>query len=166
MKEIWTKLQSILNEMLEFYQTLLAVSREKRAVLVSGKTRELEAVTKEEEILILQAGKLENRREKIIVEIAAGYGLNTEEITFAKIKELADETDAAQLEQLAKSLEAVVAEIKQLNQVNTKLIQQSLRFIQYNINILTQNTSGPTYEPQGKTTEQTGQGRNLFDRKA
>lgn len=166
MKEAWTKLQAILNEMLELYQSLLAVTRKKRAVLVSGKANELEAVTKEEEIIILQAGKLEGRREKIIEEIAAGYGLTTEEITFSTIKEFADEADAAQLQQLIKNFEAVVAEIKQLNQVNTKLLQQSLRFIQYNINLLTQNTSGPTYAPKGQTTGQTGQGRNLFDRKA
>lgn len=152
---MWERLLAILAELLELYQDLLKLSREKREILISGKAQALEAITKKEELLILQIGKLDHMRAAVAQEAGAAVGLTGDQVTLASLQEKAPAPIAERLRKLDADFAATTGELVPLNQVNTQLIQQALNYVNYNINILAQTTTGPTYAPQG----QTGQGQ-------
>jgi flagellar biosynthesis/type III secretory pathway chaperone len=160
----WDKLVAILTEMADIYRAILELSRRKREILIAVKPQELEAVTKQEELLILQVGKLEAARGKLIQQLAAASGVSADGLTLTDIKRLAGPAVAESLDKIAADFSRIMTELAPINQLNAELIQRSLGFINYNINILTQSTTGPTYAPQGKNAPD-AQIRKLVDRK-
>lgn len=160
----WEKLVALLGEMVELYQAILELSRQKRDVLIAVKPQELEAVTKQEELLILRVGKMEAARGKLMQEIAAASGLAVEGLTLAKMQELAGPSLAPRLDSIAADFDRIMADLAPLNQVNAELIQRALGFINYNLNVLTQSAAGPTYAPGGQNAGEPRL-RKLVDKK-
>lgn len=148
---MWEKLVNILTAMLGTYKQLLELSRHKREILVTVQTKELEALTKQEELLIIKLGKLDQERQPTLADIAASCSVNREDLTIKKLGKMAEMPVSAQIETLAAEFTQVTQELGDLNKLNTKLIQQSLDFVNYNLNILTQCQAGNTYQPRGKT---------------
>jgi len=163
---MWERLVTILSDMLGLYQTLLALSKQKHDVLVAAKAHELEAVTKQEEMLIIQIGKLEVMRAAVLQEIATAYNLTTEDLTLSQLCEVnaPDKEACTCLNELRQQFDKVTAELVQVNKLNTKLIEQALSFVNFNMNLLTQNAAGPTYAPQGQQAH-AAPARTVLDRK-
>ncbi len=133
----WDKLVILLDEMVSLYEAILELSRQKRDTLIAVKPPDLEAITKKEELLILQAGKLETARGKLVEQLAAAGGFAAQDLTLAKMKELAGPETAARLDKIAAEFERIMAELAPVNKLNAELIQRALGFINYNINLLT-----------------------------
>lgn len=164
MNQLWEKLDTVLTEMLDTYKALLALSKQKREMLVKVQVQEVEALTKKEEALILQIGKLEGLREQVVADIAAVSQLPPETLNLSRIRAMVDEKQANRFVWIDKEFDSVLQELSALNQLNTELIQQSLGFINYNLNVLTQSQVGPTYAAKGQNTEN-APARGLVDRK-
>lgn len=152
---MWERLVDVLANMLKLYQALLTISKQKHDILVGAKAQELDALTKQEELLIVQIGKLEVIREKVLQEIITVHKFSDENITFSKLAEVADQDIGLQIKDMLKQFDSITADLVKMNQLNTKLIEQALSFINYNINLLTQNTIGPTYAAKGQQTQGT-----------
>lgn len=164
MKANWEKLIALLTEMIGLYRAILELSRQKRELLIAVKPQELEAVTKQEELLILQVGKLEAARGRLTQEIAVASGRKSAALTLAELKELAGPAESEKLEAIAADLDRIMQELAPINQLNADLIQRALGFINYNLNLLTQSAAGPTYAPGGRNVQDSPQ-RKLVDRK-
>ena len=162
MKDRWEALLAVLRKIISLYQTVLALSQEKQQILVSAKSQELEKVTKQEEMLILEIGKLEDLRRKLVGELMAAHGIDGE-VVLSELKKVAAPDIAVQLETFGENLRDIMKAITPINKLNTELINQALGFINYNINILSQTVVGPTYAPKGQANEQTT--RTVFDAK-
>ena len=160
----WDRLAGLLSETLELYRTLLALSGKKREILVAGRAGELEAVTRQEEYLIVQAGKLDNLREEITRDIAVSLGESSGRMSLVRLREAAPPPFAARIAAVEKDFGAVTADLTALNRTNTELIQQALVFINYSISVITRADTPATYAPGGE--QKNVQGRSLFDRKA
>lgn len=160
----WDKLVTLLAEMADIYRAILELSRQKRDILIAVKPKELETVTKQEELLILQVGKLEAARSKLMQQLTAASGVSADSLTLTDIRKLAGPAVAESLDKIAADFDRIMAELAPVNQLNAELIQRALGFINYNINLLTQSTAGPTYAPQGQSAPD-GQLRKLVDRK-
>ncbi|HWQ61266.1 MAG TPA: flagellar protein FlgN [Negativicutes bacterium] len=160
----WDKLVALLAEMAALYQAILELSRQKRDILIAVKPQDLEAVTKREELLILQVGKLEAARVKLMQQLVAASGVSADGLTLTDVKRLAGPAIAEELDKVAADFDRIMLELAPVNKLNAELIQRALGFINYNINILTQSTTGPTYAPQGKG-EPDSHVRKLVDQK-
>ncbi|XEQ98304.1 hypothetical protein SPX_31960 [Sporomusa paucivorans] len=162
---VWDKLILLLTQNLQIYQALLRLSQKKREVLVAVNPQDLEQLTKQEEMLIIEAGKLEKLRQTLTGELAAALSLSPGQTALAVLIEQAEAETAAKLRTISETFTGVTAELVELNAVNEKLIKQSLDYINYNINILSQSTAEPTYAPKGQPD--TGRaGKSMFDAKA
>ncbi|BBB91690.1 MAG TPA: flagellar protein FlgN [Methylomusa anaerophila] len=148
MTAIWEKLITIMHQTIQLYQTLLELSRQKREALVAVNIQEVESITRQEELLIIEAGKLEKSRQAAIEQIIARHNLSAANPTLMQVKELADEQTAARIESIGEQIASLVKELVALNQLNTKLINQSLEYINFSINVMTQAAAEPTYSPQ------------------
>ena len=162
MKDKWEELLTLLSNMLSIYQAILALSQQKYDILVSAKSHELEILTKQEEILTLQVGKLEDSRGKLFSELVASYGLLESEVSFAQLLTLATPNVVQKIEKFSKEFRAIKTEMMPVNKLNTELITQALSFINYNINLLSQTSVGATYADKGQTKQEVPQ-RAVFD---
>ena len=151
---MWEKLVTVLTAMLANYKQLLELSRCKRDILVTVQTKELEALTRQEELLIIKLGKLDQERQVVLTDIAAAYSVNREDLTIKKLGKMADLPVSAKIEALGEEFTQITQKLTDVNKLNTRLIQQSLDFVNYNLNILTQNCVGSTYQPKGQTGSQ------------
>ncbi|WP_378950672.1 flagellar protein FlgN [Pelosinus sp. sgz500959] len=162
MNEKWEGLLAVLSQMLSIYQAILTLSQQKNRILVAAKPQELETVTKSEEVLILQVGKLEEIREKLVKELMVLYGMRDGRASLDELTNVAQPAIIEKLEIFKKEFSKVMAEIGSLNKLNTELIKQALGFINYNINLLSQTAVGPTYAAKGQNNEQAPK-RTAFD---
>lgn len=165
MKEKLDRLFNLLAKLLALYQGILELGKQKREVLIAGgKTQELEAITKQEEVLILQVSKVEKVRETVVQEITTANNAGGKQLTLSQIKQLASVDASGRFEQVTENLKTVVNEIASLNEINTRLLQQAINFINFNINMLAQHAADPTYAPQGQG-DKPAQARTFFDQK-
>lgn len=164
MDSTWDKLFLVLDDILKLYGEMLEISKGKKAVLVAANTVELEKMTKQEELLILQIGKLDEARQRILSVLFQQLGVNGQNLSLSELKELATPETALKLEKFQQQLNQMQKELVPLNKLNTELIRQALGFVNYNINILSQSAVGPTYAVKGHT-EQAPQSRLVIDAK-
>lgn len=164
MKDNWEKLVVLLTELVDLYRAILNLSKQKREALIAAKTPDIDTVTRQEELLILQVGKFEAARGKLMRQIADSHGFDVEVLTLSKMQELAGAEYSERLAKVAEAFDQVLGELAGVNEQNTELIQQALGIINYNINLLTQNTASTTYAPSNQGG-QTAQARKLVDRR-
>ncbi len=161
---MWDNLINLLSELSELCKGLLELSKQKREFLIAGQAQKLETVTRQEEVLILQIGKLEVLREKALQEIAVAHNLNIDGLTISQLRQMADDEVADKIKDFQQVFSSITNELVPLNQLNTQLIQQSLNFVNYNINLLAETQTGPTYAAKG-SAGQSQPSRTFLDAK-
>lgn len=142
----------VLQDQLNVYRTLLDLSRRKQEVLVKGGTAQFEAIVESEQALLWQAGRLEERRLGLQAQIAIDMGLVTEDVTVTRIAPYVPQPERDQLRTLQADILKVLAELGEVNEVNTRLIKQSLAYINAALHLITSAGQRPvTYTPRGQT---------------
>jgi flagellar biosynthesis/type III secretory pathway chaperone len=171
---VWDKFINVMSEILENYQTLLTIGKEKRQILTgAADVEELTQVTKKEELLVLKINRLEGQRQAVVKEIAELYEKQGEPQaaefvkSVSEIKKLSGEKYAGRIEQLSAELKECIDELKKINELNSKLISQYLEFIEFNINVLSAASCEQTYSgtPQNNDNDKTKR-RTLFNTEA
>lgn len=140
-----------LEEQLGLYRTLLDLSRHKQETLVKGGTAEFEAIVESEQALLWQAGRLEERRFTLQTQMAREMGLIPEDLTVSRLAPHVGEPDGSRLRALQTDILRTLAELGQVNEVNTRLIKQSLSYINAALQLITAGGQRPaTYTPRGQ----------------
>lgn len=157
-----------LRELVEAHETLLALAERKRESLIADDLESLSLVVKEEGKLVKRLGKLEEERVFQLREYVHSLGLATEAVTLSQLIQLVPHSEEkSAIQQLADSLQEMVLEVKRKNELNTKLIQDALHFVNQSIDVITDPDDDLTY--QDALTEERGQTvtkRSFFDTKA
>lgn len=155
----------VLTQISELSDQILALGKNKREILVSGKTQGLEDIVKQEEVILRQLDKLETARRKMLQEFAAKHGIEAQDMVLSEIIKAADSGLCEQIEKIGGRIKETVAEIGELNQLNNRLIQQGLFFVNCSINLLVQNQAEPVYGMENSNTANKPRGRLLIDQK-
>jgi len=158
------QLIDILKSEATLYDSILKVSRKKTGIIIDGKISELESITKLEQAIVMQVGKLEDARENLVEKLSAQLNLDSSRITISDISKLLQREQANRLNTCQFALEKVLEELKSANELNSKLIKNSLEYIDFSINLLA-NTSvaGNLYGNSGRAND--SKMRNFFDMK-
>lgn len=155
------ELIKILEEQKRIYSCLMDLSGQKQQHLIKGNLDALNEVTKQEEMLIFQLGKLEEKRESCFGRLAE-VGRFDRNCTLKEILPQLSQNSREKLEQIQEDFSALIHELGQLNQENTDLIQQSLRFVNFTVETLNQQ-SKPLYNAEKEVKVE--QLNNLLDKK-
>lgn len=156
------ELIDILNKEAAIYEGVLKLSKNKTDTIVAGKVAELEGITRLEQSMILQMGKLEDEREKLIDRLSVQMKVAAEDITISSLEKLLQKEQAGRLRACHKSLDRSLKELSDTNELNSKLIKSSLDYIDFSINLLTNTSSaGNLYGNAGQTSN--SKKRNFFD---
>jgi flagellar biosynthesis/type III secretory pathway chaperone len=135
LQELVKELLEILDAEKNIYDGLLNTSKDKTKIIVEGKVDELDKITKMEQSAMLQMSKLEDKREKIINRMASITGEKAESLTVSKLIDYVDNEDGIKLRSMKDGITKVLTELKELNALNSKLIENSLEYINFSLNL-------------------------------
>jgi flagellar biosynthesis/type III secretory pathway chaperone len=160
--ELVKRLTDILAKENDIYETLSKISNNKTDLIVSGKVNELENIVKIEQSLVLKIAKLENERETIVETMSAILGKKSEDITVSELVEHLGQENSAELKACQDRMLKNIRNLKNSNELNSKLIKNSLEYIDFSINMMTSvGTVTNSYGSSGSADE--GKKRSLFD---
>lgn len=152
----------ILEKEIDLYQGILKLSANKTEVIVEGKVSELESITSLEQSMIMKLGKLEEERGKLVEQIALQLHVKASDITITSLENRFPEEYGGKLKSCHDTLVKLVNELSSANELNSKLIRNSLDYIGFSINLLTSTGStGNNYGNFGQSNEL--KKRNFFD---
>ncbi|HYE83659.1 MAG TPA: flagellar protein FlgN [Clostridia bacterium] len=149
-----------------YYKDMLELSKSKKRIIVEGKVTELDKIVKLEQNMIFDIGQLERKREEEVTRLRAALNFNSAQVTISQLaKELQPELKK-ELEDIQDKLQETFSELKEVNDINGQLIEQSLEYIDYSINIVSGAgmETGSLYEDIGKNKSKQSK-KNIFDTK-
>ena len=166
MNEKRETLLTVLQESVTLYKGLLMLGEEKRQALVGAQSAELDAVTRREELMILEGARLEERRAKATAALAKQYNLAGKAPTITMLSAVAEPEISQRLQSCKAELDEAVQRLLRLNETNGALIRQALHFVNYNLNLLTQCQAETTYGSNGgRSGMDRGAAAMILDRK-
>ncbi len=164
MTDLCARLLDNMDTQMAVYDKLLSLACEKQSVLVKGDLAELEKITKAEEILILQVGRLEEQRMALHQQLANHFSLSPSELTLSElIKRTEDKGAVTKLQQLSTDMTGKLSDLGEANKANSELVQNSLDFVNFSLSILANVDLKPGYN--GKSEEKKTVSAKIFDRK-
>lgn len=156
------KLLDVLNKESAIYEGILKLSKEKTDAIVAGKISELERITSLEQSIILKLGKLDRERESIVEKMASGLGMKAADITLTDIINALPKAGAEKFKDYRAKFSKLLEDLRGANKLNSKLIQNSLEYIDFSINILAGAGAEGNYSNLGGSE---GVLKNFFDLK-
>ncbi|BEP30211.1 flagellar protein FlgN [Helicovermis profundi] len=148
----------------EIYKELTKIADDKKQIIIDGKIKELDKITIREQGLAMSLVKLENYREKVINKIMKDLNIKNIDTITELITHL-DQDSKNKLNTVKNQLIGIIDDIKNKNELNSQLIDQSLKFIDFNIGLLAGIEEDNKYASDGKDPKFI-QRKSLFDAKA
>ena len=144
------------------YDDILKISKNKTGIIVEGKVTELESIVKLEQSLVLQMSRLENQREALVDKMSGVLKMKPEDITITGLARQLEADQARKLKHVQDKLVYTLKELKNTNELNSKLIKNSLDYINFSVNILTDAGAGSNnYGNNGQVGD--SKKRSFFD---
>lgn len=163
MRELVSTLILTLEKEEQIYNEVLALAKEKKSVLIDGKMKELEEITKKEQSYVVSLIKVEEAREKTVQQLLKELDVASVENITELLQHLNSEERLA-VEKAKRTLQHTVKFVDIENEFNQKLIQQSLDLLELNMEVLTDYSStGTNY--QGSGSDQGKEKKSIFDAK-
>ena len=144
MQPIITSLQ----QLLELHQSLLSISENKTEVLKKGDLEGLQQLLKTERKHVQAIKKIEAQNVTALLEL------------------IDNDAEKKALEAVTTTLAEVLVELKQQEQLNQQLTQQSLQFVQLSMNMIAPTIQSINYSNKNKSTTDNTTKRSVFDSKA
>lgn len=126
----------ILDKEAQVYDEILQLSKDKTTIVIEGKIAELEEITKAEQSLIVKIGELESLRENCVEEIADQLNIKPSELTVSELTKQLNDESAKKLVECKNKIEDILKKLKEVNNLNSKLIRNSIDYIDFSLNIL------------------------------
>lgn len=161
MSEMLSNLLDLLKQEHVIYCDLLKSSDSKRKAIVEGNVDELDRIVSEEEKMIESINILEKRREELVAVKSIELNVAPEELTL-ETWPTDDELLHTALEQQA-ALRDTLSELDRNNQINARLIEVHLEYIDYLFEAATSTTETTAYAADGTVEARKNQASNLFD---
>ncbi|MGQ9631085.1 MAG: flagellar protein FlgN [bacterium] len=142
--EALERLKGILGDELTAYRTLLDLTNRKREALLEKDLDLIDDLTNSEESIIEQVKELERARIDCTKRIADSCNISFAEFNFDSLLKIVDDSERAQYSDLKDALIKTTNELQDANDLNARLIQQSLDYINYSLKLFTDLRDGDT----------------------
>lgn len=164
MSQLSEQLGRILEREQEIYQEVLELAENKKRIIIDGKLRELEVITRRETEIVGILIKLENLRSQTSEQLAAEKGIK-ELASVRDLLPLLDPKDQLYISTLQSQLKGTITALQNVNELNGQLLQQSLELVDFNLNLIASIGSVSNgYTAEAAEKDETRR-TNLFDAK-
>lgn len=152
----------VLNEELLINKSLLEISIKKKDLIINNNSKEISSLMIKEQNYVKQIIEFEKLRAGLTLSIQKELGIERIENIKEVIKNI-DEEKSIEVDSIANKLRMVLKELEHNNNLNNKLLDITLEYLDLNINLLTSKAEPKVY---GKSaSEQKNKGNNFFDTK-
>lgn len=162
-------MMSVVDSLLREHKDLLAVAERKKDILIKGDMEALGHIGREEVAFVHRIERLEAERLAAARLLALRAGVPAEAVKpDTLLRYAADQAEAAQVSLVIEDLRSTLDRLKQLNDLNKQLIEQSLTFIETTVSQFTESPQVPTYGQSGESNSpyERGGRTSFFDSKA
>jgi len=160
-----TNLITILKQQIEVHEQLLRLSREKTPYIKESDSESLVKLLTNERRLIERIEQLENEREQVVATFFAEHNVHPEAYTLSELLALIkDAKEKEKLERLTVVLLELIVGLKETEQLNQSLLQQSIQFVHLSLDLLQPESKNIHYGDHIKR-KQKSQSRSIFDSK-
>lgn len=129
---------STLEKLEKMHKSLLELAYKKTELVKKGDMEELDQMLKNEQSHVAAIGTLEQQRQQLVLEYlnAKGIALADSPTVLDVIEVANNEEERNQLEDVRKRLMYVVDDLRKQNDLNQKLVFQSLQFVNMSLDML------------------------------
>lgn len=133
-----TTLLEVLERLDEAHLQMLDLAAEKKQTIMDNKVEGLIEILNRESKLMKVIGQLEEQRTEAAFAFMQGVGIRSNlNLNLTELSRLVfDPEDKSRLQQIQQKLSGTLHRLKQANELNQKLIEQSLSFIDYSLDLL------------------------------
>ncbi|AOM81899.1 flagellar protein FlgN [Salisediminibacterium beveridgei] len=158
----------IIQAMVTVHQTLNDLAVAKQDAVKKGDMKDLEAVMQKEAPLIQKLRKLENTRMHLISQWQDEKGLVKEGVTIDQLLPLFPEKESRELEAWSTRLIEQMIRLKEQNDLNEQLLEDSLRFVNVTLDAMRPQNHFNNYSGNGPEDDDDFKSgdHSLFDSKA
>ena len=154
---------------LDAYNKLLPVENKKTGIIMKNDLLALEQITAKEQEVVDEVLALENKRGKVVNNIAVVMNKKVEDIKVETIIDILKSQPQLQrkLSEIHDNLKKVVHQIMYVNNHNKSLIEQSLELIEFIMNFIqsTRMSPGSNNYTNSATSADMTEGAGMFDAK-
>lgn len=160
MTELLNSLDNNLRKQLDCYKQLTKLEKDKQQALIHNVIQEIDRITAEEEKILFEVSHLEKERLNWAEFFAKETGKKAEEITLTDL-----EQSFPILAEVHRELETVIAELRQLHETNTRLLENAVKLVNFTVQAITNERQITYAKPTDKDKEgKTQKALNLFDK--
>jgi hypothetical protein len=145
MSDILVKLGNNLKRQTTCYQKLTELEKAKQQALVDNNISKIEAITAQEEKILLEVSRLEEERLHWAEFFGQEIGKKAEDITLDDLEKVYPEMHAVRLD-----LEQEINRLKDLHETNTKLLENAVNLVNFTLQALTSNRQATYTNPADK----------------
>lgn len=153
----------------EQYQKLAELSKEKKQVIVKADVPALEKIVDIEQNITNVIQNLDNRRKKVMHDMAVVLNKPEEGFTISTIIEMLDSQprEQQQLKNVKNQLETALEEVRKINGQNQILLNQALDMVEFDLTLFRSMRTAPETANYNKNAYNTGDilGSSGFDAK-
>lgn len=169
MASLMDDLVQVLESEKEQYQKLAELSKEKKQVIVKADVPALEKIVDIEQGVTNKIQNLDNRRKKIMHDMAVVLNKPEEGFTISTIISMLDSQprEQQQLENVKRELETSLEEVRKINGQNQILLNQALDMVEFDLTLFRSMRTAPETANYNKNAYNTGDilGSSGFDAK-
>ena len=165
MSEGIAKLIIVLEEQRSIQASLVSLSERKIEVIASGDVDSLQTITEEEKEILSQIGAVEQKQTECVEHLAAALAVPAAQVRLSLVIEKAKGIQREKLCKLRDELTALVDKQLKYNEMNMKLLEMNMDYIQYVINKSANQHAAPTYGNSGNVRKLPVSSARLLDRK-
>jgi flagellar biosynthesis/type III secretory pathway chaperone len=160
-------LYEILDNLINLHRALYTLAMQKKDVLIKGDVDELMKITQQEQKLIKAVGAAEAARMETVKELFAEQGLSLSEGTLAELIKLTTVAEEkTRLTNYRNELLRIVSELRDANELNQQLLEQSLSFVNMTLDLLTDTPEQDFIYSKPTTNHNRSTNRTFFNTRA
>ncbi|MEF3311401.1 flagellar protein FlgN [Paenibacillus sp. GYB004] len=157
-----------LDQLIEVHRLLLELSRHKREAIVHNDVERLMQMTQKENKWTKRVEQLDTERSEAVLAYMRSRNMYvTGAITVSTLSKIVTKLEEKEaLVERQQELVRLIGEIKQENELNMQLVEQSLAYINYSIDVFVGSDNQDVVYQHPQQEQHTYQARSMFDQKA
>jgi len=162
-----TALYEILENLTHLHRALCTLAMKKKDVLIRNEVDQLVAITQQEQKLIKAVAAAEEARLEAVRALYAEKGMTSGDGTLADlIKLITAAEDKARLTHYRNELIRIVSELREANELNQQLLEQSLSFVNRTLDLITDSPEEDFIYSRPASDAYRNANRNFINKKA
>ncbi|MCL2030224.1 MAG: flagellar protein FlgN [Oscillospiraceae bacterium] len=166
MNELIARFADIMKDECALHERLLRLSLDKRGAVEEESLQKLDGIVREEQMLLARQQAMEKQRLACVEEFCALTGTPAQEVTMLSFEQAAGDPDRRkELRAAAEKLKDTLNQLKKNNDINSRMIEGRLEYIQYMVGSVSALQESQVYSPKGTEQPRSGQSAKLYDKK-